>query len=47
MGQTRELANKFNKFFIEKITKIREDLEGQEDFIPYNHFNDKIKLEVF
>ena len=42
-----ELASKFNIFFIEKITKIREDLGEQEDFIPNSHFNDKIKLEAF
>ena len=46
-GSDKELANKFNTFFTEKITKITEELEGQEDFIPNNHFNDKIKLEVF
>ena len=46
-GADKELANTFNTFFIEKIAKIREEMEGQEDFIPNNQFNDKIKLEVF
>ena len=46
-GSDKELANKFNTFFLEKITKIQEELEGQEDFILNNHFNDKINLEVF
>ena len=46
-GSDSELANKFNIFFIEKITKIREDLTEQEDIITNNQFNNKIKLEVF
>ena len=42
-----ELASRFNIFFFDKITKIREDLGRQEDFIPNSQFNDNIKLEVF
>ena len=38
-----ELASKFNIFFIDKITKIRDDLGKQEDFIPNSQFNDNIK----
>ena len=42
-----ELASKFNRFFIDKITKIREDLGEQEDFIPNIQFKDEIKLRYF
>ena len=45
-GSDSELANRFNIFFIAKITKIREDLGQQEDFISNNQFNDKDKMEV-
>ena len=39
-----ELASKFNIFFSEKkITKIREDLGEQGDFIPNSQFIDNIK----
>ena len=42
-----ELVSKFNIFSIDKITKIRDDLGEQEDFILNSPFNGNIKLEVF
>ena len=42
-----ELASKFNIFFIDTITKIRDDLGEHEDFIFNSQFNLNIELEVF